>query len=200
MISSISTAGVAVSSALEWRDRAGAPAAGGKEPAAGGESEAARGENRAVGGGTTGNGLSPEEQRQVDVLRATDRKVRAHELAHMAAGSGLTGGVSFTYKVGPDKQRYAVGGEVSIDVSSGRDPAETIARARQVRAAALAPADPSPQDRKVAALATKMENSARLELATAEAAPATGRQVSDALSAYRSVSKGPAPTGFSAFA
>lgn len=48
-------------------------------------------------------------------------------------------------------------------MQKGRTPEETIANARQVVAAAMAPADPSPQDYKVAANALKMEFEARAE-------------------------------------
>ncbi len=138
-------------------------------------------------------GLSPEDLRLIDQLSATDRQVRTHELAHMAAGAGLAGGATFTYQVGPDNQRYAVGGEVSIDTSPGGDPEETIAKAQQIRAAALAPADPSAQDRKVAAMAAQMASVARLELAAQERAeqqtplPAGEARGSAATAAYQSV-------------
>lgn len=59
-------------------------------------------------------------------------------------------------------------GEVSIDTSPGRTPTETLARAERIQAAALAPADPSPQDRSVAAQAAQMAAQARQELAAAE--------------------------------
>ena len=59
---------------------------------------------------------------------------------------------------------YAVGGEVNIDTSPGRTPQETIDKARQVQAAALAPADPSGQDRSVAARAGQMAQQAQAEL------------------------------------
>lgn len=106
------------------------------------------------------NADASSEQRQIQALRATDRNVRAHELAHIAAGGGLTGGISFTYRLGPDGQRYAVGGEVRIDVSPAASPEKTIAKAETIRAAALAPVDPSPQDRRVAALAEEMARTA----------------------------------------
>jgi hypothetical protein len=87
-------------------------------------------------------------------------------LAHLSAGSGVvTGGPSFGYRRGPDGQNYAVSGEVPIDASPGRTPEETIAKAQAIRSAALAPADPSPQDRAVAARASQMEATARAELA-----------------------------------
>ena len=65
----------------------------------------------------------------------------------------------------PTNKRYAVGGEVSIDTSLPDDPSAAMAKARQIRAAALAPADPSPQDQKVAAQALVMESQAAAKLA-----------------------------------
>lgn len=111
-----------------------------------------------------GQELSQEEEEMLRELQARDSEVRAHEAAHQASGAGLTGGASFSTQKGPDGKDYAVGGEVSIDVSSGSTPQETIAKAQKVRAAALAPADPSPQDRAVAAQAMQMESQARMEL------------------------------------
>jgi hypothetical protein len=97
-------------------------------------------------------------------LAQTDQKVRAHESAHQAAAGGLGGAVSFTFETGPDGKSYAVGGEVPVDMSSGRTPEETLSKAEQIRAAALAPADPSPQDLSVAAQASQMEAEARDQL------------------------------------
>jgi hypothetical protein len=54
---------------------------------------------------------------------------------------------------------------VPIDVSEEKDPEATIRKMEIVRAAALAPADPSPQDLRVAQLATIKELKARQELA-----------------------------------
>ncbi|MDR1463280.1 MAG: hypothetical protein LBI68_09145 [Azoarcus sp.] len=110
--------------------------------------------------------LSATDQRRVDEMKTTDRAVRAHEAAHMAAGGNLvTSGASYSYETGPDGQRYAVAGEVGIDTSKGRTPEETLIRAGQIRAAALAPADPSAQDRAVAAAAAQMAAEARSEIA-----------------------------------
>lgn len=108
--------------------------------------------------------LTPEQQQEVARLKAIDRKVHAHEQAHMAAGAGLAGGASYQYTRGPDGRQYAVAGEVTINVSPGQTPASTIERASQIRAAALAPADPSSQDRAVAAAAAVMASQARAEL------------------------------------
>lgn len=117
--------------------------------------------------------LSEDQQRQVEKLKETDRKVRAHEQAHIAAGGALVqGGASYTYDKGPDGRMYAVAGEVSIDVSPGRTPEESLEKAQQIRAAAMAPADPSPQDRRVAAGAARLETSARAEQAQEQATEA----------------------------
>lgn len=95
--------------------------------------------------------LTPRQQQQVTQLQALDRSVRAHEAAHQAAGGGYTGGATFTYTTGPDGHQYATGGEVPIDASSvPNDPQATIAKLRTVVSAALAPSNPSAQDRQVA--------------------------------------------------
>lgn len=109
----------------------------------------------------------PAVQRQIAELAARDREVRAHEQAHVAAGGSLiTSGPTYSYQTGPDRRRYAVGGEVGIDTSPVRgDPEATVDKARRIRAAALAPAEPSAQDRQVASRATQMEQSARIEIA-----------------------------------
>ena len=101
----------------------------------------------------------------ISQLQARDREVRAHEAAHQAVGGSLAGGASFSYQTGPDGKRYAIGGEVSVDLSTSDDPRETIARMAQVRAAALAPGSPSAQDRAVAASASAISAKAQMELA-----------------------------------
>ena len=108
--------------------------------------------------------LSLEEQRIVTELQAADTNVRAHEAAHMAAGGGLTSPASYTYERGPDNKMYAVAGEVGISTGEGNTPQESLNKAQTIRRAALAPADPSPQDLKVAAQAASMEMSARAEI------------------------------------
>jgi len=98
--------------------------------------------------------LSEDERQAVEALKARDREVREHERAHAAAGAGLAGAPSFSFETGPDGRQYAVGGEVSIDASPvPGDPQATIAKMEQVKRAALAPAQPSAQDRAVAAQA-----------------------------------------------
>jgi len=114
--------------------------------------------------------LSAEALALIAKLKARDTEVRQHEQAHLAAAGGLArSGASYTYQRGPDGVNYAVGGEVQIDTSPGRTPEETIARARAISAAALAPADPSGADRAVAAQALQLEQQARAELALKQA-------------------------------
>ncbi|MEN8178708.1 MAG: putative metalloprotease CJM1_0395 family protein [Pseudomonadota bacterium] len=109
--------------------------------------------------------ISQTERRELEKLQHRDREVKAHELAHKAtAGQYAKGAASFDYKIGPDGKRYAVGGEVSIDIGKEADPQKTLEKARVIRRAALAPADPSGQDRRIAAQATIMEAEARQEL------------------------------------
>lgn len=130
--------------------------------------------------------LSEADQQRVRELQQRDREVRAHELAHVAAGAGLIlRGASFTYETGPDGQRYAIGGEVTIDTSPGRTPEETLSKASRVKAAALAPADPSPQDMQVAGKADMMAAEARAELTQQTRAESSGEGASSAAAQAR---------------
>ncbi len=110
-----------------------------------------------------------KEQREVRQLSARDREVRAHEAAHAAVGGQYAGAPSYEFERGPDGVSYAVGGEVSIDTGRAATPEETLQKAQVVRRAALAPADPSPQDRRVAAQATRLESQARAEISASRA-------------------------------
>lgn len=113
------------------------------------------------------DGLTDAEREQVDKLRARDAEVRRHEQAHAAVGGQYAGAPSYTYQQGPDGRRYAIGGEVQIDVAPvAGDPEATIEKMGVVKAAALAPAEPSSADRRVAALADAQRLQAVSELAT----------------------------------
>lgn len=108
--------------------------------------------------------LSEDEKLAVEALKKRDAEVRAHEGAHMAAGGGLVrGGASYSLQKGPDGNSYAIGGEVSIDLSPEKDPRATINKMQQVQQAALAPVDPSGQDRAVASMAAKISAQAQKE-------------------------------------
>lgn len=120
--------------------------------------------------GTTGQDSGGEAQ--IAQLKAVEEKVKAHEAAHKSAGGTATGAVSYSYTRGPDGRNYITGGEVAISVSPGKTPQETIDRMELVIRAALAPADPSSQDRAVAARAAAEQQEARSELASS-ALPST---------------------------
>lgn len=114
--------------------------------------------------------LSEADQNALAQLSARDREVRAHEAAHSNAGGRFAGAPSYTFEQGPDGSSYAVGGEVSIDVAPiAGNPEATIQKAQTVRRAALAPAQPSSQDRAVAAQAAAIELAARQELLAVQA-------------------------------
>lgn len=134
------------------------------------------------------------EYRELQDLKQRDREVRQHEQAHIAAAGGhVRGGASFSYENGPDGRQYAVGGEVQIDTSAvAGDPEATVRKMQAVQRAAMAPAEPSAQDRAVAAAAAQAEAKAQAELREQSSAQETasghasgGRRTQNALSAYR---------------
>jgi len=105
------------------------------------------------------------ELKQSQQLGRVDREVRAHEAAHAAVGGRFTRGTSFTFRLGPDGRLYAIGGEVKIDTTPvPGNPEATLQKAETIRAAALAPIEPSNQDRSVALAASRMAALARLEI------------------------------------
>ncbi|WP_199911680.1 putative metalloprotease CJM1_0395 family protein [Dongshaea marina] len=132
-----------------------------EQPAAATSSETTSASTAPAGPGE----LTPAEQQQVRELQKRDREVRAHELAHASIGGVHTGAAQLTYQTGPDGRRYAVGGEVSADVSPvPGDPDATIRKMQKIRNAALAPVDPSRADLMVASEASKIEREARAEI------------------------------------
>lgn len=149
--------------------------------------------------------LRQEEQRILQQLRSRDREVRAHEAAHIAAGRPyIRSGPSYTYQRGPDGRPYAIGGQVQLDTSEVRDdPEATLNKAEQVRRAALAPAQPSPQDLSVAANASQLAARARVELAIQrreEFDPQVQAQSGEEDSRQESETQTPAPTNSSIMA
>lgn len=145
-----------------------------------------RGEGEGVSGAKDGGSagvtdtvtLSDAARQQVQKLKQIDANVRQHEAAHQAAGGSHAGGASFTYTRGPDGKSYATAGEVPIDVSAESEPADTVAKMEQVKAAALAPADPSPQDMRVAAQADAAKLQAQAEQRRQGGEAAAGRAAS----------------------
>lgn len=129
----------------------------------------ANGGNKAQQNGSASNNLltqelTPEEEQQVQELKARDQEVRAHEQAHATVGGPYAGQPTYEYQEGPDGRRYAVGGEVAIDASPiANNPDATIRKMDIVIRAALAPAEPSPQDRQVAQQAQATRLQAQIE-------------------------------------
>jgi hypothetical protein len=106
-----------------------------------------------------------QEATEIEQLKARDQEVRVHEQAHAATGGQYAGAPQYEYTTGPDNKRYVTDGQVSIDVSEEKTPEETLQKMEQVRAAALAPTEPSSQDLKVAAEASQKATVARSEIA-----------------------------------
>jgi len=115
--------------------------------------------------GKDGELLTEQEQQKLQKLKLRDSEVKAHEQAHLStAGKYAAGGASFSFETGPDGAKYAVGGEVPIDMGKEDSPEATIMKMQTVKRAALAPANPSSADRMIAAQADQKAAQARQEL------------------------------------
>lgn len=106
----------------------------------------------------------------VDPLKALaerDEEVRKHELDHYhEAGEFAASGPLYETTTGSDGRSYVTGGKVLVNVSEvDGDPEKTIAKMKKVESAALKPAEPSDQDRRVAAEAQTKRYKAERELA-----------------------------------
>ncbi|MBL1377491.1 putative metalloprotease CJM1_0395 family protein [Zobellella iuensis] len=118
----------------------------------------------------SGEAMSAEEVEQLQELQQRDREVRIHEQLHASVGGQYAGAPSYEFETGPDGKQYAVGGEVQIDIAPvPGDPQATIDKMRQVKAAALAPAEPSQADKAAAARAEQHIRNAQAELLEATA-------------------------------
>lgn len=111
-----------------------------------------------------GQALTLEQQEELLQMQQRDQEVRLHEQQHASVGGQHTGSPQYEYTTGPDGKQYVVEGSVSVDLSPiAGDPNATIEKMRQVKAAALAPAEPSSADKEAAARAD-----AHMAQATAE--------------------------------
>ncbi|MCG8544800.1 MAG: hypothetical protein MJE12_11385 [Alphaproteobacteria bacterium] len=153
---------------LDLRSQAAAQeAARGNETGKKAEAPPAR---RSAGPKLDPNELTEAERKKVEELKRRDREVRAHEQAHKTAGGSLAGNPRYQTVQGPDGRSYAVSGEVSIDTSEvPNNPEATIRKMEIVKRAALAPSQPSAQDRQVAAEADRKIQKARQEKREIEA-------------------------------
>lgn len=154
-----------------------------------------QGQQQGSGGKASGasDELSDEEQAQVAKLKQIDAKVRAHERAHAAVGGAHAGAPSYSYTRGPDGQVYATGGEVAIDIGAESDPEATLQKATQVAAAALAPADPSGQDRAVAAAAAQLRLQALAQIREEKRAETEQKEAERAADKATTAQQQPAP-------
>ena len=115
--------------------------------------------------GPDGKEYTPEEEEEIEKLKDRDQEVRRHEQAHFQAAGNYASPPKYEYQTGPDGKRYAVGGSVEIDTSAiTDDPEATLNKARVIKRAALAPEEPSAQDRKVARQADRMAAEAQKQI------------------------------------
>lgn len=129
--------------------------------------------------------LTEEQRKRLQELREADRRVRAHEQAHLAAAGKYASPPSLKYVTGPDGKQYAVAGEVGIDMSEiPGDPEATARKMEQIQRAAMAPVDPSPQDRRVAAEAAQKKAAAIAEARRRDAEDAEGGRRAPSAPAY----------------
>ena len=109
-----------------------------------------------------------DDAAQVRELKVRDTEVRQHIAAHKAAPGPYGEIANYEFTTGPDGRQYATDGDVMIEVSAANSPEETVERMNMIIATALAPADPSAEDRAAAQLAQSIREQALAELRALE--------------------------------
>ena len=102
--------------------------------------------------------LRERQKQKEDLIQKNYNHIYAHELAHKMAGGSFAGAIS----IEKNSEGIPVSGHVPIKmpVLDKLNPQKTIEHANTVIRAALAPADPSAQDYKVAAEASSIKSKA----------------------------------------
>lgn len=115
--------------------------------------------------------LDEREKKLIHELRRRDSETKQHEQAHIAAGGSLiVSGPSYKFITGPDGRNYAIGGQVSLDITPEHDPHDTLKKAEQIERTAMAPMKPSPQDFRVVNQAKQLQLIAEQQIALASLA------------------------------
>lgn len=106
-------------------------------------------------------------------LEKRDAEVRQHEQDHHSeAGEFASSGPELETVTASNGSSYAVGGKVKVDTTELADPSKTVAKMEKLERAALKPAEPSDQDRKVAGEAAAKRAKAMGEMSARGANPA----------------------------
>ncbi|MCX7723824.1 MAG: hypothetical protein N2042_01075 [Thermodesulfovibrio sp.] len=100
----------------------------------------------------------------IQKLKQIENRGIAHKMAHKGVAGKYAGAVTYQYTRDPDGKLYITGGEVFLDTREERQPEDTIKKMEIIIAAALAPADPSPQDIRVAQIAAIKKRKAQIEV------------------------------------
>jgi hypothetical protein len=112
-------------------------------------------------GGISTNDPNRKADDALNEVRAKNEShIRSHEQAHQAAAGGLAGTMSIQY----DQNGVAFAGQVPISIPplDSANPEASMKNYQAVRASALAPGDPSPQDYSVASRAEGLMGQAKM--------------------------------------
>jgi len=107
---------------------------------------------RARGAGVDSRGRTAAEEKLLGDLERIDKDVHEHEMQHYLMAQPYARSPEYFYVVGPDGRRFAVSGLTAFDATPiAGDNDATIRKLDALVRAALAPREPSEEDRRVAA-------------------------------------------------
>lgn len=108
--------------------------------------------------------LTEKEKEIIERLKKRDKEVRQHEHKHKAIAGRHAQNIQYSYITGPDNKRYAIEGQVPMDVSPERTPEETLEKALKIKQAVGSVDNPSVADRQIIARADQIATQARREI------------------------------------
>ena len=107
---------------------------------------------RARGASVDSHGRTAAEEKLLGDLERIDKEVHEHEMQHYLMAQPYARSPEYFYVIGPDGRRFAVSGLTAFDATPiAGDNDATIRKLDALVRAALAPREPSEEDRRVAA-------------------------------------------------
>lgn len=112
----------------------------------------AEAEAKSRGAAVNGNGHTAREEAVIRELERIDRDVREHEMQHYYAGQPFATFPEYFQVTAPNGRPYAISGITRMDASEiAGDRDATILKLETLLRAALAPPEPSEEDKRIAA-------------------------------------------------
>lgn len=100
---------------------------------------------------------------KIEKMKAWEKHVKSHELAHALVGGKGVSSASYVYTYGPDGKKYIQGGKVSVQIPKGLNEA-SLQEIKRLKRATAASADTSPVDLTTSAIISSVERTRTFQM------------------------------------